>query len=81
MWYRTAHGIVVGNPPTQHGPVPPPPPPPSCPVCLDSGSVMMPEGDITCPMCRATPPIYRPRATDLVFCDWEDAAPVPTVWR
>ena len=68
---------IIGNPPAQRAPSPLP----SCPVCLDSGSVMMPEGDITCPMCRATPPVYRPRGTELEFCDWEDAAPPPTVWR
>jgi hypothetical protein len=33
---------------------------PVCTVCLDTGVVTLPEGEIACPMCRTGIPLYRP---------------------
>jgi len=32
---------------------------PDCTVCLDTGAVTLPEGEIACPLCRL-PPLRRP---------------------
>ena len=44
---------IIGNPPSA-------PRAPACTVCDDTGTVMMPEGQIACPMCRTGIPLYRP---------------------
>jgi hypothetical protein len=43
--------FIIGNPPSQ----------PACTVCTDAGTIVFPEGEIACPMCRSGVPMYRPR--------------------